>query len=155
MKGSTIQKAQKKDQPAIFNLIKEVLAGYKLKTDPGATDKDLSDLDAYYFNNGGWFGVIKDEKGVIIGSYGLYKITGQTCELRKMYLSPDWQGKGLGKKMMDDAIVRARKMGFQEMILETNSKLDKAIGLYKKYGFEVFQPKHLSERCDLSLRRTI
>lgn len=149
-----LRKADNTDQHNIFLLVKTVLSDYGLKTDPERTDKDISDLDLYYFKNKGWFAVIED-KGKIIGSYGIYHIDDYTCELRKMYLLPGFQGQGLGKLMMQDAIHRAEKLGYNEMILETNKVLDKAIGLYKKYGFTEFVPEHLSSRCDLAMKKHI
>ena len=125
-----------------------------LKTDPENTDKDLSDVQRYYLDNGGYFAVIVDG-GEVIGSYGIYKIDSTCCELRKMYLLSDYQGRGLGKKMMDEALEKARELGFETMILETNTVLTKASHLYKKYGFEEFEPPHLSSRCNLSLRKKL
>lgn len=151
----TIEKADNADQEDIFTLVDTVLREYGLKTDLENTDKDLSDLDNYYFNNNGWFGVIRDKGKAVIGSYGLIKIDDHTCELRKMYLYPEYQGKGLGKKMMDHAVHKAAQLGYRKITLETNRVLNKAIGLYTKYGFEVYRPEHLSERCDLTMRKSL
>ena len=96
--------------------LKKVLDDYGLVTDPKETDKDLFDLNKYYFNNKGWFGVIKDRTDHIIGTYGLFKINDTTCELRKMYLYPEYQGKGLplhqGSQLRPlRALLRRRSLG--------------------------------------------
>ena len=70
------------------------------------------------------------------------------CELRKMYLLREYRGRGLGKRMLEDAIARAKQMGFREMVLETASELVEAIALYKSYGFVEYTPEHLCSRCD-------
>jgi len=139
------------EESAIFDIIKNVLADYGLKTNPEVTDADLKDIEANYFEKGGWFSVIESEENEIIGSYGLFNMGDSTCELRKMYLLPEYQGYGLGKTMMSDAIIRARKFGFEKMVLETNSKLTKATKLYEKYGFSKYEPAHLSDRCDFAM----
>jgi putative acetyltransferase len=149
-----LRKAESGEEDKIFELVKTVLSDYGLKTDPKGTDQDLSDIDRYYFNQDGWFSVI-DQEGRIIGSYGIYRINDSVCELRKMYLLNEYQGQGLGKRMMEDALKKARELGYSEMILESNSVLTKALGLYRKYGFMVYTPAHLSDRCDLTMKRKI
>ncbi len=145
----TLRKAQIEDQKHLLPLITRVLATYDLAIDPNSTDKDLFDLDAFYFANRGWFAVMEYREKEIIGSYGLHRKDQHQCELRKMYLDPAHQGKGLGRLMMVDAIKKARELGYSTMILETNRKLQKAINLYKKFGFTDYAPSHLSDRCDL------
>jgi putative acetyltransferase len=149
-----LRRATQGEEEKILELVKKVLAMYGLETDPSETDSDLSDLNKYYFENNGWFAVI-EYHGEIIGSYGLFQIDKNVCELRKMYLSPGHQGKGLGKMMMADFINKAKELGYSEVILETNTRLDKAIGLYEKYGFVGFEPPHLSARCDYGMRRKL
>ena len=70
------------------------------------------------------------------------------CELRKMYLHPEERGKGIGKRLLEHALFKAKELGFKKVMLETASELKEAIGLYRKYGFEPFEAEHLSTRCD-------
>jgi putative acetyltransferase len=145
-----LRKAKKEDESKIMDLVKSVLSDYGLKTNPHETDKDLSDLEDYYFNKNGWFAVIEKDNA-IIGSYGIFKIDTKTCELRKMYLLNNYQGQGLGKLMMEDALQKAKELGYSAIALETNKMLDKAISMYAKYGFVPYKPAHLSDRCDLAM----
>ena len=92
--------------------------------------------------------MLEAKDGSIIGAYGLYPIDKKTCELRKMYLHKAYRGKGLGKVLLEDALSRARQLGFERMILETASVLREAISLYKSYGFVEYCPQHMSSRCD-------
>jgi len=142
------------DQDKILALIEKILKEYDLSISPSETDKDLSDIHHYYFKNNGLFEIL-EENGALIGTYGLYAISKAVCELRKMYLLPSHQGKGLGKLIMDRAIQKAKELGYKTMILETNQKLDKAVGLYKKYGFIEYQPDHLSDRCDIAMKKEL
>ena len=138
------------DEQHVFDLVKEVLSGYGIETNPEVTDKDISDIKKHYIDNGGHFSVIEDGH-FLIGSYGLFNINSEICELRKMYLKKEYRGKGLGKLMMDDAVKKAKALGYKKMVLETNSLLKEAIGLYQKYGFTDFTPDHLSDRCDAAM----
>lgn len=146
-----LRKAEKIEGYQLLELVNKVLGDYGLKIDPLETDKDLLDLDKFYFNKNGWFSVLEIDKN-IIGSYGIYFIDVNTCELRKMYVLKEFQGKGYGKLLLEDSISKAKELGFKKIILETNRKLDKAVTLYLKYGFEEFKPDHLSERCDFAMK---
>ncbi len=147
------RRANRNDEPGILEMVKRVLAGYGLSVNPAVTDLDISDLERHYFNNGGYFAVIDD--GGIIGSYGIYRLGADTCELRKMYLLPEFHGRGIGKIMMEDAIKRAVSLGYSEMFLETNLRLDRAIRLYERFGFLEYRPAHFSDRCDFAMRRRL
>ena len=146
-----LRKAKQGEEKIIFQIVETVLAAYGISTNAAETDKDLSDLEKFYFKNKGWFDVLIDNEQ-IIGSYGVFKIDEKVCELRKMYLLPAYQGKGLGKLMMNAALEKARELGYIEMILESNKLLDKALGLYEKYGFKKYVPEHFSDRCDLAMK---
>jgi len=140
--------ADNNDCEGIARLVYGILEEYGLKPDPACTDADLRDIESSYFGRGGTFFVLEAEDGSIVGAYGLYPIDRQTCELRKMYLHKSYRGKGLGKFLLEDALVKARRLGFERMILETASVLKEAITLYRSYGFTEFTPAHLSSRCD-------
>ena len=92
--------------------------------------------------------------GNIIGSYGIYRIDTETCELRKMYLKQNFQGMGLGNIMIENSIKIAKSLGYKRITLQTNSLLYKATKLYKKYGFEELK-EDVCERCDLAMFRNI
>ncbi|MEA3226290.1 MAG: GNAT family N-acetyltransferase [Planctomycetota bacterium] len=143
-----LRQASNKDREKVTSLVYGVLKEYGLKPDPGATDADLKDIEQSYFSRGGTFFVLEDQGGSIIGTYGLYPIENQTCELRKMYLHNAHRGKGLGKFLLDSALSKARQLGFRRVTLETASALKEAIALYESYGFVEYQPKHMSSRCD-------
>lgn len=143
-----LRPANNTDCEGIARLVFGVLKEYDLKPDPASTDADLKDIESSYFKRGGIFFVLEDKDGSIVGVYGLYPMKNHTCELRKMYLHKTCRGRGLGKMLMEDALARARQLGFKKMVLETASVLKEAIALYKSYGFEEYTPDHLSSRCD-------
>ncbi len=143
-----LRPANNKDCEKVTELVFCVLKEYNLKPDPAVTDVDIKDIEHSYFEQGGTFHVFEEKDGSIIGAYGLYPLDRQTCELRKMYLHSSYRGKGLGKLLLEDALSKARQIGFKKMTLETASVLKEAISLYKSYGFVEYEPEHLSSRCD-------
>lgn len=142
-----IRNANNNDSEAVKSLVFAVLKEYGLEPDSNATDKELEDIEQSYFRNGGYFGVV-EESGVVVATVGIYRESATTCELRKMYSAPSIRGRGLGKKLLEFSLSKAKDLGFSRIVLETASPLKEAIALYVKYGFVEYKPNHISLRCD-------
>ena len=52
-----------------------------------------------------------------------------------MAVTPAWQGRGLGRKLLEHVIHQARQLKAKRLYLETNSRLVPAIRLYESLGF--------------------
>lgn len=153
MKNIIIRKARYGDEEKVLDLIKGVLNIYGLDLNPKEEDLDVTDIPKYYIQNNGDFEVI-EFNGKIIGTYGIYHIDDETCELRKMYLNQDFQGIGLGNIMIENSFKMAKSLCYKKITLQTNSVLYKAIKLYKKYGFEYFD-EEVCSRCDIAMVKEI
>ena len=149
----TYRLAKNGDEKEVLKVIGEALSKYGLSLEPNGEDLDVSDIEKYYLNNSGWFEVVLDDNK-IVGSVGVYHIDENECELRKMYLLEGYQGKGIGKKLMDDALNMGRELGYKVMTLQTNSLLHKAIPLYEKSGFK-YNSSEVCSRCDISMEKRL
>lgn len=145
--------AKSGDEKQLLNLVQAVLGEYGLQLEPDEADLDITDIERFYLQNKGWFQVVEVE-GKIIGSVGVYKLSDSVCELRKMYLDVRYQGRGIGKVLMENALIAAKRLGYKEITLQTNSVLAKALPLYKKYGFVEFK-EEVCTRCDIAMKRQI
>jgi len=143
-----LRSANEKDGEAIRRLVFDVLLEHGLRPDPDGTDADLKNVVESYQMRGGLFDVLIDEGGEIVGTVGLFAVTSDRCELRKMYLARRARKRGHGKRLLEHALKEARAMGFHRLELETAAVLVKAIALYERYGFQRYQPDHLAPRCD-------
>lgn len=81
--------------------------------------------------------VVVNEANLVLGGGGVAPLRGssQICEFVKMYFRKEIRGLGLGKALLNICMHDARKMGYQQMYLETLERMDTARGLYEKYGF--------------------
>lgn len=89
-----------------------------------------------------------------VGTCALIKKSDETFELGKMAVDEAYQGKKIGRKLLERAIEVARERGARWITLETNSKLKAAIKLYEKLGFEHDDdppPSHYS-RVDVTMK---
>lgn len=83
-------------------------------------------------------------EGELVGGIGLAELPflDNCCELQKLYLSEEMQGRGIGYRMIAFIEERAREMGYRRMYLETHTNLGAAIHLYEKTGYrEIPRPE--------------
>ena len=71
----------------------------------------------------------------IVGSIAIVKTEKSTAQLRWFVFDPQYQGKGIGKKLMDTAMLFCREQEYRHVFLWTIQILDAARHLYEKYGF--------------------
>ena len=93
-------------------------------------------------DNGGYIFFAKVDE-TIAGTFSLIKSSDGVYELGKMAVSPEYQGKKIGQKLLDFCIKFAKEKQWKKILLYSNTKLENAIYLYKKYGFvEIEQEKN-------------
>jgi len=67
---------------------------------------------------------------------GALKLHGDgPAELKRMWVSPETRGLGLGRRLLGDLERHARAAGVRVVRLETNRSLQEAIGLYRSSGY--------------------
>lgn len=89
-------------------------------------------------HNGGYiFIALKDKEP--IGTCALRKKGPDTFELSKMAVAEEAQGLGIGRKLGEAAIAKAKEIGVHKIYLEGNTLLESSIRLYKKLGFKEIQ----------------
>lgn len=72
----------------------------------------------------------------VVGTCALKQHAPGEYELTKMGVDPAVQGVGIGRKLIEAAIGEFRRLGGRQLYLETNSRLESAIHLYERTGFE-------------------
>lgn len=73
--------------------------------------------------------------GEAAGCIGLRKIDEQRCEMKRLYVRPQFRGQRLGELLVQKIITDAKEIGYSHMLLDTLPFLEKAIRMYKKFGF--------------------
>jgi len=96
--------------------------------------KLLLDPQRYVIEPGGEI-LLASVDGQIVGTTALIDRGEDTFELAKMAVTSGYQGLRIGQKLMYAAIDCSRRMGKKRIILDSNTKLEPAINLYKKVGF--------------------
>ncbi len=77
----------------------------------------------------------RDERAVGCGAFKKY--SDQVAEIKRMYVLPEYRGRGIASEVLSDLEKWAADSGFSEVILETGKKQPEAIRLYQKSGYRV------------------
>ncbi len=88
----------------------------------------------------------------VVGTCALLKVDAESFELAKMAVAPRAQGTGIGRQLGEAAIALARDQGARRLYLESNTKLESAIALYRRLGFAE-RPARCSSytRCNIHM----
>ena len=96
---------------------------------------DMDDFQKSYSNNDGIF-LVMTEDDQMIATGAVRKIDPETCELKRLWLFPEYHGQGLGYRMMRELLTFARERNYQRMRLETDRDHQKrAFDFYRRLGF--------------------
>ncbi|MFM9909849.1 MAG: GNAT family N-acetyltransferase [Chitinophagaceae bacterium] len=113
---------------------------------------NLEWLDKYHLTEGHDLEILNDPQGTIIdaggaiylakigndivGTASLMKEKEGFFELAKMAVTPQRQGKGISKLLIEKCINKAMELNATKIFLFSNHQLQTAIQLYRKFGFE-------------------
>ena len=74
-------------------------------------------------------------EGKLAGCIGLKKIDDDICEMKRLYVRPEFRGKHIGNILASRIVEEAKNIGYKSMVLDTLPFLTSAIKMYKKIGF--------------------
>jgi putative acetyltransferase len=97
-------------------------------------DEELQALEKMYGPPDGGIILCKDNDK-FIACVAIRKFEEGIAELKRMYVQPACQHKGIGKILMERSIELARSAGYKKIVLDTLNDMTPAIQLYTQYGF--------------------
>jgi len=158
------------DTENVLQLLSDILVNeFKIALDFDNLDSDLMDIKNHYNkDDGGCFWIVEwEDNSKIIGTVAIRKVKeislGDTnndnpvniCELKRMFLSKQFRGKGIGQQMLDTALDYAKKAGYSKIFLYSSKDLKASRHLYLKNGFIDIPPYNNDHRADVFMKKIL
>jgi putative acetyltransferase len=103
-------------------------------------DQELANLPGDYSPPYGKL-LLAEFEGELAGCVALHKLENEICEMKRLYLRPQFRGKGLGRALATRIIAEARDLGYSRLRLDTvESAMQDAVAMYLKLGFRKIDP---------------
>jgi putative acetyltransferase len=103
-------------------------------------DQELAGLPGNYARPNGRL-LLAEFDGQLAGCVALHQLEADICEMKRLYLRPQFRGRGLGRALAERIIAEARQIGYRHMRLDTVDPVMKdAVAMYRKLGFKEIAP---------------
>ena len=103
-------------------------------------DKELAGLPGDYAPPDGRL-LLATLENELAGCVALHKLDPKICEMKRLYLRPQFRGKRLGRLLAEHIIAEARQIGYQRIRLDTVEPVMKdAVAMYRRLGFREIDP---------------
>lgn len=147
-----IREIEQKDNAQLALVVRNVILEMGAPTVGTAYEDKATDqlFETYQKEKAIYF--VLEYQNKIVGGAGIAQLDnfeGNVCELQKMYFLPEARGKGLGSKLINICLEKAKEFGFVGCYLETLPYMTDAVKLYKKNGFQNLE-KPMGNTCHYS-----
>ena len=97
-------------------------------------EDELADINKKYGLPSGrlYFAVVNERTA---GCAGLTRNDDVYCEIKRLYVRPEFRGQHIGRELMDQIIKDSKEIGYKYMRLDTFLFMQTAIKMYEQYGF--------------------
>jgi ribosomal protein S18 acetylase RimI-like enzyme len=103
-------------------------------------DQELASLPGDYAPPEGRL-ILISTNGQPVGCVALHKIDHDSCEMKRLYVRPQFRGQGLGRALARTIIAAARQIGYKKLRLDTvEPMMQAAVAMYRQLGFREIQP---------------
>ena len=107
---------------------------FRLYLDIQHYEDEVRDLEAKYAPPYGRLYLLLVD-GKAAGCIALRRLDEWRCELKRLYVRPQYRGCGYSRLLLDRIVSDARAIGYTLMLLDSLPELESALSLYRSYGF--------------------
>lgn len=132
---SVAQPASDAEWLAARCLIEEYAASLDLDLSFQNIDHELAHLPTEYGPPHGAFLLAKSREGAYTGCVGVRRFSEGAGEIKRFYTRPEVRGRGVGRQLAQHAVLTARALGYQRLLLDTLPTMTAAHALYTALGF--------------------
>jgi len=150
-----VRRATEADDAAVARELRAYLAHIGASLDPEALDHDIARWAEEYDGVAGVLLVVEEGAGAVVGTAGVRALAPGLGELKRMWIQPAHQGKGLGRRLLEACLEEARALGFRRLRLDTQGRMEAARALYRAYGFRDIADYNGNPRAEIWMEATL
>lgn len=102
-------------------------------------DQELAGLPGAYGSPDGLLAVAYADEAAV-GCVALRRFDASRCEFKRLYVRPEFRGRGVGRSLLDWVIAEARGAGYREAVGDTMPAMAAALEMYDRAGFQRSEP---------------
>jgi putative acetyltransferase len=102
-------------------------------------EKELESRPGRYALPEGYLLIAENQDG-IVGCVAARKIDDGVCEMKRLFVRPEFRGTGIGRRLAMEIIRIAIRLGYSRMRLDTTPSMNEATSLYRSLGFYDTEP---------------
>jgi ribosomal protein S18 acetylase RimI-like enzyme len=125
--------------PEVRRLFLEYADSLNVPLDFQNFDEELKSLPGDYVPPSGCLLLALSDRQ-FAGCVAMRRLAKDICEMKRLFVRPQWRGTKLGKMLAETIIQRARDAGYQFMRLDTLPSMERARKLYSSLGFYEIEP---------------
>jgi ribosomal protein S18 acetylase RimI-like enzyme len=130
-----IRRAEQGDMEAVRDLFREYAAWVGGSICFTSFAREVAELPGGYSVI-----LVAFDSNQLAGCVALREIGDGTGEIKRLYIRPAFQGKGLGRALLEQAIAESRAAAHRAVRLDTLPIMHRAITLYRTLGFQEIPP---------------
>jgi len=153
--GFAIRPALPEDHASVARELVAYLGFIGAALDAEGLDYDIAHWQEEYDGRTGILLLVADPAGDVVGTAAVRLLEPGLGEIKRMWLRPSLQGRGLGRRLMDACLDAARGLGCRSLRLDTQARLEAAVRLYRAYGFREIPRYNDNRRADIWMERSL
>ena len=153
--GYTIRRATAADHTAVLRELAAYLAHIEEAVDFDGLDRDVAGWQEAYGGERGALLLVVGPSGDVMGTAGVRLLAPGVGEVKRMWIRPEHQGRGLGRPLMEACLAEARALGYRVLRLDSESRMAAAIHLYRAYGFTEIADYNGNHRANVWMERAL